>query len=255
MVTTPFHIVSMLEVLAEEPFDLSSMRMMIAGGAPVRPDLILRAQDAGMVVVRSYGMSEHPTVLIGDPDDPLEVRANRDGKVTPNNRLRLVDDEGRPVPVGGRGEVQVQGPEQFIGYTNVPLAETFTEDGWFPTGDIGLLDAEGYVTLVDRKKNIIIRGGENLSATEIEDVVGTHPAVAEVGVIGVPDDRYGEQACAVVVLREGATLTLEDLGRHFAAAGVARQKVPEHLRFVTSLPRSGTGKIRKAELQRQLSQA
>ena len=208
-----------------------------------------------MVVVRAYGMSEHPTVVIGDPADPLEVRAHRDGRVTPNNRLRLVDDDGRPVSVGHRGELQVRGPEQFVGYTNVPLADTFTADGWFPTGDIGLLDAEGYVTVVDRKKNIIIRGGENLSATEIEDVVGSHPAVAEVGVIGVPDERYGERACAFVVLREGAELTLEELGRHFAESGVARQKVPEHLRFVPSLPRSGTGKIRKHELLRQLSRA
>lgn len=256
MVTTPFHVVSMVELAeADSSIDLSSMAMMIAGGAPIPPPLVRRADALGVTVVRAYGMSEHPTVSIGNWRDPLDVRAEADGYLSGGNVVRFIDDEGNEVPRGSLGEVQVKGPEQFIGYTNVPNSEAFTEDGWFVTGDVGRLDENGLLTIVDRKKNIIIRGGENLSATEIEDVVATHPSVREVGVIGVPDERYGERACAYVVLREGTTLDLESLRAHFAEKGVAKQKVPEFLEFVSSLPRTGTGKLRKHELLRLRAEA
>src|SRR5690606_26903863 len=118
-------------------------------------------------------------------------------------------------------------------------------------GDIGRF-VDGLLTIVDRKKNIIIRGGENLSATEIEEIVGSHDAVAEVGVVGVPDERYGERACAFVVLNDGHELTLSDLRDHFVGYGAAKQKIPEVLRFIDALPRTGTGKLRKAELLKML---
>lgn len=250
MVVTPFHLVQMLEVVERTGGDLSSMDMMMIGGAPVPPALIRRADAVGVTAVRAYGMSEHPTFAIGSWRDPLDLRAEHDGYVTGANEVRLVDDDGAVVPLGAPGEVHVRGPEQFLGYTNVPDADVFTADGWFPTGDIAVQDADGVLTVVDRKKNIIIRGGENLSATEIETVVGTHPAVGEVAVIGVPDERYGERAAAYVVLREGATLDLPELLQHFVDTGVAKQKAPEFLHFLTSLPRTGTGKLRKHELVR-----
>jgi acyl-CoA synthetase (AMP-forming)/AMP-acid ligase II len=250
MVATPFHLVQMLEVVEQSGGDLSSMDMMMIGGAPVPPSLIRRADAVGLTAVRAYGMSEHPTFAIGSWRDPLDVRAEHDGYITGANQVRLVDDEGVVVPTGMPGEVHVRGPEQFLGYTNVPDDEVFTPDGWFPTGDIAVQDDNGILTVVDRKKNIIIRGGENLSATEIESVVATHPAVAEVAVIGVPDERYGERAAAYVVLNEGRTLELPDLLQHFLDSGVAKQKVPEFLHFLQVLPRTGTGKLRKHELIR-----
>ncbi|WP_159663465.1 class I adenylate-forming enzyme family protein [Streptomyces mexicanus] len=255
MVATPFHAVGMLELAEAGKYDLSSIRMMMCGGAPVSPSLVRRADASGVGLVRAYGMSEHPTVALGRWQDPLDVRADHDGYLTGGNRVRLVDENGAEVPRGALGEIQLQGPEQFMGYTNVPDDQVFTGDGWFPTGDIGVLDERGLLTVVDRKKNIIIRGGENLSAAEIEGVVATHPSVAEVAVVGIPDERYGERACAFVVLKPDATLDLEQLAAHFLASGVAKQKIPERLEFIEALPRTGTGKIRKHELTRMRTQA
>jgi len=160
----------------------------------------------------------------------------------------LVDEAGQPVTPGAAGEIRTRGPERFIGYTNADPGALATGE-WFSTGDIGRVDARGLLTVVDRKKNIIIRGGENLSASEIELVLGRHPAVAEVAVVGVPDEKYGERACAFVVLAAGHTLDLGDVRRHFADQGVGIQKTPEHLRLVDQLPRSAIQKVRKQELR------
>jgi len=243
----------MLEIAESRGYDLGSMDMMMAGGAPVPADLVRRADAAGVVVVRAYGMSEHPTFAIGRWTESVDLRAEHDGYITGRNEVRLVDDNGQIVEEGRPGEIQVRGPEQFLGYTNYPDSEVFTPDGWFLTGDIGVLDGR-LLTVVDRKKNIIIRGGENLSATEIETVVVTHPSVAEVAVVGFPDQRYGERACAFVVLNAGMSLDLSGLREHFAKSGVAKQKTPEFLELVEALPRTGTGKIRKHELARMRAQ-
>jgi cyclohexanecarboxylate-CoA ligase len=253
MVCTPFHLQTMVEAAAADGLDLSSLDLVVVGGAPVQPDLMRAADRAGVTVVRSYGMSEHPTITMGDPRDDLEVRARSDGKLTPGSALRLVDEDGKSLGPGQAGEIEVRGPEQFIGYTNLPDEEVFRAGGWFPTGDIGTVDGDGYVTVVDRKKNIIIRGGENLSATEIEIAVGTHPGVAEVSVLGIPDRRYGERVCAVIVPRGGHEVTLESLMSHFLAHGIAKQKVPEVLEVVDALPRTGIGKVHKSLLAEQMA--
>jgi cyclohexanecarboxylate-CoA ligase len=247
MVATPFHAISMLETLEEDPsVDLTSIRLMMIGGAPVTSELLERLDRVGIIGVRAYGMSEHPTIAIGSNKDSLEDRRDRGIWITQANDVRLVDDDGALVPVGSPGEIQSRGPERFTGYTNVETP--FTQDGWFPTGDIGIVDDKGRLAVVDRKKNIIIRGGENLSATEMEHVVQAHPAVADAAVIGVPDPRYGERACAFVVLRPGERLGLPELMTWFLGQGVAKQKVPEFLEILDILPRTGTGKIRKGEL-------
>jgi acyl-CoA synthetase (AMP-forming)/AMP-acid ligase II len=254
MNVTPFHALTLIEEAERGGHDLSCVRMLVIGGAPTPPGLVARADRAGMTAVRVYGMSEHPTIAIGRPDDSQRIRDTTDGYVTPGNAVRIVDDANQPVPPGHPGAVQVRGPEQFAGYTNASPADSFTEDGWFRTGDVGILSPGNQLTIVDRQKDIIIRGGENLSATEIEQVIGRHPAVAQVAVIGVADARLGERACAFVVLRPGQGVDLPGLTRHFAELGVARQKVPELLEFVSTLPRTATGKVRKEEL-RKLIQA
>jgi acyl-CoA synthetase (AMP-forming)/AMP-acid ligase II len=247
MVATPFHAVSMLEVREREPgVDLTSIKLMMIGGAPVTDELLDSLDAAGVIGVRAYGMSEHPTIAIGSHHDSLADRRDRGIWVTPANKVRIVDDDGKPVPDGTPGEIQSRGPERLTGYTNAP--SPFTSDGWFPTGDIGVFDDEGRLSVVDRKKNIIIRGGENLSATEIENTVRLHPAVADAAVIGVPDKRYGERVCAWVVLRPDQHLDLAELMRFFLDQGLTKQKVPEFLEFAAELPRTGTGKIRKSEL-------
>ncbi|MET0449305.1 MAG: AMP-binding protein, partial [Aeromicrobium sp.] len=139
MVATPFHVVQMLEIAEQQSLDLSSLDMMMAGGAPVSAALVRRADRLGVGLVRAYGMSEHPTFAIGRWSDPLDVRAEHDGYITGANEVRLVDDDGKPV-AGVPGEIQVRGPEQFLGYTNAP--DVFTDDGWFATGDIGVLEGD-----------------------------------------------------------------------------------------------------------------
>jgi acyl-CoA synthetase (AMP-forming)/AMP-acid ligase II len=217
----------------------------VTGAAAVPPGLVRRADRAGVTAYRSYGSSEHPTVSCGLPSDELDRRAGTDGRLQPRCTVRIVDDDDRDAH---EGEILTRGPELFLGYVDKALDEEAFTDGWFRTGDIGRLDEEGFLTITDRKKDIIIRGGENLSSKEIEDVLLEHPAIAEAAVVGVPDPVLGERACAVVVLRKDspqATLALGDLLAHFQAAGVARQKTPEYLLVREALPRTPAGKVQK----------
>jgi acyl-CoA synthetase (AMP-forming)/AMP-acid ligase II len=226
----------------------------MTGAANVSPSLIERADAVGIRAYRCYGSSEHPTISSGEPDDSLDKRATTDGRVTAGNEWRLVDDDDRDVPTGVDGEIVVRGPEQFLGYLDPALNDgLYLEDGWLRTGDVGRVDADGFLTITDRKKDIIIRGGENIASKEVEDVMLTHPAVADVAAVGVPDERYGERVCAFVVLRTGHSLTLPDVRQHFSEAGLARQKTPERLEIVDALPRTAAGKIQKFALRDRLS--
>ena len=182
--------------------------------------------------------------------DPLGQRAETDGRLLPGNQVRLVAADGRDVPDGQQGEILSRGPELFTGYTDQALNEAaFLPGGWFRTGDIGRIDAGGHLTITDRLKDIIIRGGENISSKEVEDLLITHPAVADVAVIPVPDPALGERVCAVVVARPGLTFDVEQAREHFAAAGAARQKTPEVIVLADELPRTPSGKVRKDVLR------
>jgi non-ribosomal peptide synthetase component E (peptide arylation enzyme) len=164
--------------------------------------------------------------------------------------VRAVDDSEREVGVGEEGELRLKGPQCFLGYVDGSLdADAFDADGWFRTGDRGRIDDEGNVTITGRIKDAIIRNAENISALEIEDVLATHPAVADVAVIGVPDPRTGERVCAVVVAQPGSDLTLDALAQHCHAKGLSRHKYPERLEVVEALPRNLTGKVLKNELR------
>jgi cyclohexanecarboxylate-CoA ligase len=236
--------------------DLSSLRLFSCGGADVDPTLVREAAAAlGCVVKRVYGSTEFPTVTTTGPDDPPERRADGEGRAIGANELRLVDDDGRPVPAGTEGEVLARGPELFLGYQNVALdAEAFDADGWFRTGDLGVIDAEGYLRITGRKKDIIIRKGENISAREVEDVIAAHPAVAEVAVVGLPDAAAGEIACAVIRCRAGASPpTLATLVEFLLARGLSKRKLPERLEVVEDFPRAASGKIVKRALKTDLA--
>ena len=166
--------------------------------------------------------------------------------------MRILDDDDHDLPFGEPGEIVTRGPDLTPGYTN-PEHDVATRlpGGWFRTGDIGVLDERGYLTITDRKKDIIIRAGENIASREVEDVLVTHEGVREVAVIGLPDERYGERVCAVVVAA-GDGLTLDDVRAHVAAAGLAKQKTPESLVIVDEMPRTASGKIQKAVLRDRL---
>jgi cyclohexanecarboxylate-CoA ligase len=246
----PVQLSGLLDQQAAGTATLGTLRECLTGAAPVPPSLIERAEAAGITAFRSYGSSEHPTVSAGAIADPLGRRSGTDGRLLAGNRVRLVDADGRDVPDGQDGEILTRGPELFLGYTDPALnAAAFLPGGWFRTGDVGRTDADGYLTVTDRLKDIIIRGGENISAKEVEDLLVLHPSVADVAVIGAPDTALGERVCAVVVARPGFTFDVEQAREHFAAAGAARQKTPEVVVLVDELPRTPSGKVRKDVLR------
>jgi acyl-CoA synthetase (AMP-forming)/AMP-acid ligase II len=249
-VGAPIHLAGLLDERDRGAATLASLREYMVGAAGVPVSLIERAEAAGVLAYRCYGSSEHPTITSGCAADPTDKRARTDGRPTPGTELRLLDPEGADVPVGAHGEIVCRGPELFVGYTDPAVtASAFTADGWFRTGDVGHVDADGYLTVTDRIKDIIVRGGENLSSGEIEDILLRHPAITEAAAVGVPDERYGERVCAVVVAHE--PVDLDAVAAHFAASGVARQKTPERLVMVDALPRTAAGKIRKHVLREQ----
>ena len=246
----PVQLSGLLDQQARGTATLATLREFLTGAAPVPPSLIRRADAAGVTAFRSYGSSEHPTVTAGTIADPLDRRADTDGRLIADNELRVVDVDGREVPVGRDGEILTRGPELFTGYTDAALnAASFLPGRWFRTGDVGRIDADGYLTVTDRLKDIIIRGGENMSSKEVEDLLITHPAVADVAVIGSPDPVMGERICAVVVTRPGFSFDVDEARAHFASAGAARQKTPEVVMLVDELPRTPSGKVRKDVLR------
>jgi acyl-CoA synthetase (AMP-forming)/AMP-acid ligase II len=250
----PFHLAALLDAAERTGRGTGTLRDYLVGAASVPPVLVERAERAGISAYRSYGSSEHPTISSGTPGDPLAKRARTDGRPMPGNEVRIVDAQGRDVPPGHDGEILSRGPELFPGYRDAALnATTFTPDGWLRTGDVGRMDEDGYLTVTDRLKDIIVRGGEKISSKEVEDLLAAHPSVAEAVVVAEPDDRYGERVCAFAILHPGASLDLDAVRDHFAAAGAARPKTPERLIIIDTLPRTAAGKVRKTELRATLT--
>src|SRR5438445_1248540 len=224
------------------------------GGSAVPLAVTERATSLGISIVRSYGSTEHPSITGGRHDMPLEKRLSTDGRPLPGVEIRLVDDDGKEVGVGTPGEIISRGPDCFVGYTDPALTRTvFDTDGWYRTEDVGVLDDDGYLAIVDRKKDIIIRGGENVSALEVEELLLRMPGVAEAAVVAAPDERLGEHACAFVRALPGATVPdLPAVREHLDRAGLARQKWPEDLRPIDVFPRTASGKVQKFVLREQL---
>ncbi|MGH8978341.1 MAG: AMP-binding protein, partial [Acidimicrobiia bacterium] len=224
------------------------------GGSAVPAAVGERAERLGITTTRSYGSTEHPSVTASSADSPRERRLYTDGSPLPGVEMRVVDEAGNDVAAGEPGEIWSRGPDCFAGYTDPRLTEAaFAPGGWFMTGDIGVLDENGFLAITDRKKDIIIRGGENVSALEVEEQLVRMPGVAEVAVVAAPDPRLGERACAFVRMQPGADAP--DLGvvrGHLEAAGLARQKWPEAVHVLTEFPRTPSGKIQKFVLRQRL---
>lgn len=250
---TPFHLSALLDAADTAGLALATLHDYLTGAAPVPSALVQRCVERGIATYRAYGLSEHPTVTLGWTDDALETRLHTEGSLSAGNRMRIVDDAGRDVPFGEDGEIATRGPECFIGYRDASLNRAaFLPGGWFLTGDIGHLDADGFLHITDRKKDIVNRGGEKISSREVEEALALLPQVAEAAVVGSPDSRVGERICAFVVWRDGNPLALDEVAAHFARLGKARQKTPERLEAIAVLPRNATGKINKQALRERL---
>ena len=232
------------------------VRTFPGGGAPKPPSLHYALKDAfGVGVVSGYGMTEAPILTMNRHDAPDEVLANTEGPAVAGTTLRVVTLDDKDAGPGEEGEVRARGPQVTLGYVDPALdADAVDEQGWFRTGDLGTLDADGNLTITGRLKDVIIRKGENISAKEVEDLLFTHPQVADVAVVGLPDDERGERACAVVVTPPGAQpITFDEMTRHLLDAGLITRKLPEQLEVVDALPRNPSGKIVKFELQTRFS--
>jgi acyl-CoA synthetase (AMP-forming)/AMP-acid ligase II len=230
---------------------MPALRMMNGGGAPKPPEVFREVRaEMHIPVCHGYGMTECPMITQGSIDDDDEQLANTDGAPVHGCVVQVVGDDGQPVPAGVTGEVRVGGPMVAKGYTDPELsAAAFGTDGFFTTGDRGYLRDDGHLVLTGRTKELIIRKGENISPREIEDLLQTHPSVAAVAVIGLPDRERGERVCAVVETPAGSTpLTFVEMQQFCRDAGLMAQKIPEQLEVVDVLPRNATMKILKHEL-------
>jgi acyl-CoA synthetase len=229
------------------------IRRVGLGGAPVPVALAERAAALGIAIIRAYGSTEHPSVTGCTFDDPADKRHGTDGVPMTGVEIQLRPVEGSGA-AGGAGEIWSRGPDLFLGYTDPTLVnDAFDADGWYRTGDMGVIDADGFLTITDRVNDVIIRGGENISASEIEEAIAVLPQVAEVAVVAAPDERLGEHVCAVVRLAPAVdSITVRDLTAELERIGLARQKWPEELCIVDDFPRTASGKVRKVDLRRQL---
>ncbi len=250
---TPF-LVELAAAARDSGNRLPSFRFFACGGAAVPGDLIpaANAAFANCRAFRVFGASEVPLISFGWPHDEA-LAASTDGEII-DYQVRIVDLDDRDLPDGQEGEILARGPAMLLGYADAAqTAEAITADGFFRTGDLGVRSAQGAITITGRKKDLIIRGGENISAKEIEDVLHGHEAVREASVVAMPHERLGEGICAFVILRQGVTGDAKALADHVAAAGLAKQKIPERFEFVADFPRTASGKVRKDLLRAEIA--
>ena len=237
-------------------YDLSSLRTGIMAGSPCPVEVMKQVVDRMHMedVTICYGMTEtSPVSTQTVPEDSLEHRVSTVGRVHPHVEVKIIDPEnGRTLPRGGAGELCTRGYSVMSGYWEDPerTAESIDVAGWMHTGDLATMDADGYVNIVGRIKDMIIRGGENIYPREVEEFLYTHPDVSDVSVIGVPDAKYGEELMAWIKVREGATLT-EDALKEFCKGRIAHYKVPRYVKFTDEFPMTVTGKIQKFKMREQ----
>jgi acyl-CoA synthetase (AMP-forming)/AMP-acid ligase II len=231
---------------------LPSLRYFPSGGAPVPPEVIYNAHKAfaRCVCARLYGSTEAPTVTLGVTSRADErIGATTEGFIV-GHEVRIVDPEtGVALAAGQEGEIVTRGPEMCLGYADPAHNDAFDADGYFHTGDLAVMTDEGCLVITGRSKDLIIRGGENLSPREIEDALHEHPAIREAAVVAMPHPRMGETGCAYVTLRQGAALTFDEMIAFLTKTGMAKQKFPERLEIIDEFPRTPAGKVRKNVLR------
>jgi non-ribosomal peptide synthetase component E (peptide arylation enzyme) len=240
----------LLEAANSNGVDISSLENFPMGGTGITCEHIRMAEKAGFFAGRVYGSTEHPTVTYSWPHMAFENVSGTDGKIEEANEVRIVDQELNDVAVGQEGEVLTRGPELFVGYLDSSLnQEAFVGDGWFRTGDVGKVDMDNNLTITGRIKDIIIRGGENISALEVEGYINDIEGVAEVAVIGVPDSLLGEVVVGFIKAKDGYEIDASGIIERLIDKRITRQKIPAKVVLVKDFPRTPSGKIKKYELR------
>jgi len=253
---TPFLNDLVREVKAGGPKP-ESLRIFLCAGAPIPPALVRAAIEVlGTTVTSVWGMTESLASTMTEPARAADLSPLTDGRAVAGMEVKVIDENGNSLPVGQRGRLMVRGAQVHIGYLGMPLENTFDAEGWMDTGDLAYMvegqDCEGYIRIDGRTKDVIIRGGENVPVVEIENVLIEHPAVAAVALVGYPDERLGERACAFVSLEKSESFTLADLQAWLDSRKVAKQYWPERVEYVEVMPRTPSGKIQKFELRNLL---
>jgi acyl-CoA synthetase (AMP-forming)/AMP-acid ligase II len=254
---TAFHL-AYLDAQATRPGEaiFPFLRCCPGGGAPKPPGLHERVKHelGGVGILSGWGLTEAPVLTIGKPQDPDDKLSDTEGTPLPGVIIRVVGSDGRELEAGEPGELRVQAPQQMLGYVNRQLdAEVFDEKGFLRTGDLGIVDSDGFVRITGRLKDVVIRNGENVATAEVEELLRGHPDVTDAAVIGLPDERTGERVCAVIELTSQAQrLNVELVGAYLEEAGLRRIAWPEQIEIVISLPRNVAGKIDKSALKEAL---
>jgi len=258
MASTPF-LADLSRVVAESGQGVPTLKTFLCAGAPIPGPLVEQARQVlGTKIVSAWGMTENGAVTLIKPDDDDVLAATTDGCPLPGVELKVVDFDGNSLPAGQSGKLLVRAASNFGGYLHRPQLNGTDADGWFDTGDVAFLNEAGYVRISGRSKDVIIRGGENIPVFEVEALLYRHPAIAQVAVVAVPDDRLGERACAVVVPKPGQTVTLPELVQFLKDQKVALQYIPERLHVREAMPSTPSGKVQKfklRELVRELAAA
>ncbi len=249
MASTPF-LLDLTNEAEKRKQDVDTLRIFLSAGAPIPRSLVRRAAAGlGASIISAWGMTENGAVTTTRPEDPAEKTFGTDGCPLAGMELRTIDAEGRPLGPEEQGRLQVRGCSNFVGYLKRPELYGTDPEGWFDTGDLAHMDADGYVRITGRSKDILIRGGENVPVVEIEDLIYQHPAVLETAIVGMPDPRLGERGCAFVTLRQGQSLTLKELIAFLEGKKVAKQYLPERLEVIPALPKTPSGKVQKFRLR------
>lgn len=249
MASTPF-LSDLANNEAVTPELMRTLRIFVCAGAPIPPEIVRRATGRlGFSVLSCWGMTENGGVTITRPGDPPEKVFETDGKAIDGMEVRVVGADGRPLPPGETGDLMVRGMANFVGYLKRPELNDTDAQGWFRTGDLAWMDADGYIRITGRSKDVIIRGGENIPVVEIENVLYRHPGVMEAAIVAMPDPRLVERACAFVVPRPGHAIDLDGIRDFLKAEGVARNYWPERIEIVEAMPRTASGKIQKFRLR------
>lgn len=256
MGATPF-VHDILECLTENKQNIPSLRFFLCGGAPIPQSMKQHSLDLGIKLISVYGSTESTPHTATCVDEPLDNLLQTDGKALAGIEVRVVNEKRETLGPSCEGEEASRGPNVFVGYLKEPeLTKSVLDDeGWYYSGDLCVMNPEGYIRITGRKKDVIVRGGENISATEVEKILLSHPDIQEAAVVAMPDPRLGEKACAYVVLKKpDSALTLSEVIKHFASWNVAKFKYPQRLELLNALPKTASGKIQKALLRKDICQ-